>query len=95
LQPEEQCRTLSGDRFVQLPGQLDNQARPLASHRAEPVVSEDRAQIVLQLIDEAPLVTPFERDFVVSSNQVTHRGRFTIAKTLLRARVILFTTSRN
>ena len=75
LQPEEQRRALGGDLLGNLLGQLDNQARALAAHRAELEIGEDRAQVALQLIDEAPLVAPLERDFVISSNQVTHRDR--------------------
>ena len=73
LHPEEQRSALGGDLFAELVGQLNDQARTLAAHRAELEISEDRAQIALQLIDEAPLVAPLQRDFVISSNQMTHR----------------------
>jgi hypothetical protein len=89
LHPEEQRSALGGDLFAELVGQLNDQARTLAAHRAELEISEDRAQIALQLIDEAPLVAPLERDFVVSSNQVTHRDRLH-PQALFLARIIVF-----
>ena len=75
LQAEKQRRALGRDLLVDLLGKLDDKPRTLATHRAQLEVGEDRAQVALQLIDEAPLVAPLERDFVVSSNQVTHRDR--------------------
>jgi hypothetical protein len=75
LQPEQQRRALGGNRLIDLVGQLDDEARPLAAHRAKLEVGEDGAQVALQLIDEPPLVAPLERNFVVSSYEVKHRDR--------------------
>jgi hypothetical protein len=75
LQSEKQRGALGRDRLVDLLGKLDDKPRPLATHRAQLEIGKDCAQVALQLIDEAPLVAPLERNFVVSSDQVTHRDR--------------------
>jgi len=36
------------------------------------MVGEGVAQILLDLIDEAPLIAPLERDLVVPANQISH-----------------------
>jgi hypothetical protein len=75
LQPEDQRGALGGDLVIDFIGQLDDQAWAFAAHRAELEVGEYGAQVALHPVNEAPLVASLECDFVVSSNQVTHRDR--------------------
>ena len=60
--------TLIGNRVRQ----LDHQARAERARAAEFIVAENRAQVVFDLIDEAPAIAAFERDFMISADQVTH-----------------------
>ena len=51
---------------------FDHQTRTERTRAAEVVVAENRAQIIFDLIDETPLIAAFERDFVISADEVTH-----------------------
>jgi hypothetical protein len=72
LQTENQRGALGGDFVTEGVGQLHEEARADAAHVAEAVVGEERAEILFELIDETPLVAPFERDFVVPADQISH-----------------------
>jgi hypothetical protein len=72
LHAEQKRSALCSDIIAQFVGQFDHQARSFAAHGAQAVIGENRAQVLLELIDEAPAITPLERDFVVSADEVSH-----------------------
>ena len=72
LQTEDQRRALGCDLVAELIRDLHHQARPDAAHIAQPIVAEQVAQILLDLVDESPLITPLERDLVVPADQISH-----------------------
>ena len=73
LQAENQRGAFGCGLVAKLVGELHHQARPDAAHISEPVIAEDVAQVLLDLIDEPPLIAPLERDLVIPANQISHR----------------------
>jgi hypothetical protein len=73
LQAEEQRRALTDQIIARVRRQFRDDARSLRAHAPDSDVGEDAAQVVLELIDEAPSIAAFEHDFVASPDQHPRR----------------------
>src|SRR5262249_4348984 len=72
-QTEDRRGTLGNRLVADLVGELYQQSRTFAPHRAELGVRKDSPEVMAQLICESPSIAAFERNFVISADQITHR----------------------
>ncbi len=89
MQPENQRGAFANDLVRHRLRNFDQETRSERARPSQIIVAANRAQVMLDAIDETPAIAAFERNFVISADQVTHFSFSRISRVMSTRRFMI------